>query len=90
MAVKNPQQLERHLKGVANHWRIKILMLVARKPGMSMEEISETLDCHFKTVSAHTQRLVQAGLLEKKYLNRSVLHSLSPYGKRICDFLKSF
>ena len=55
-----------------------------------MEEISTALNCNFKTVSMHTQKLVQAGLLNKKYIGRQVAHGLSPYGRTISRFIKSF
>ena len=57
---------------------------------MTMEEISITLNCNFKTISMHTQKLVQAGLLNKKYVGRHVAHELSPYGKALSSFIKSF
>jgi DNA-binding transcriptional ArsR family regulator len=87
---KSPRQLERHLKGVANHRRIQILMLVAKREGITLDEISRQLECDFKVVSQHTLKLVQAGLLNKRYVGRSVAHSLSPYGKTFHQFLKSF
>jgi predicted transcriptional regulator len=88
--TKTPRQLERHFKGVANHRRIEILLLVAKRGGITMEEISEALSCNFKTISMHTQKLVQAGLLNKKYIGRQVAHDLSPYGRIIFNFIKSF
>lgn len=88
--TKNSYQLERHLKGVANHRRIQILILVAKQPGVSVDQIAQSLDCNFKVISVHTQKLVQAGLLEKKYIGRTVTHSLSPYGKKMYQFIKTF
>ena len=88
--VKTAKQLERHLKGVANHNRIEILMMVAKENGLSLEDISERLGSNFKTVSEHTRKLVQAGLINKKYQGRKVLHSLSPYGITFFKFLKMF
>ncbi|MES2007118.1 MAG: helix-turn-helix transcriptional regulator [Patescibacteria group bacterium] len=87
---KNPKQLERYFKGAANHHRIHILMLVAERGGITTEEISTALNSHFKTISVHTLKLVQAGLLNKKYVGRSVAHELSPYGKLFVRFMKSF
>ena len=87
---KTPKQLERYLKGVANHRRIEILFLVAGTQGLTVDEISKKLKCNFKTISMHTLRLVQAGLINKKYLAQNVIHSLSPYGKTMYSFLKSF
>jgi DNA-binding transcriptional ArsR family regulator len=87
---KNSKQLEKHFKGVANHRRIEILFLVAKGKDLSLENISEKLDCNIKTISEHTKKLVQAGLINKKYKGRMVIHTLSPYGKVFYDFIKSF
>lgn len=88
--IKTSKQLERHLKGVANHWRIEILFLVARREGITLDEIASILRGNPKTISEHTRRLTHAGLLQKKYIRTAVAHSLSPYGKIIYRFLKSF
>lgn len=87
---KTAKQMERHLKGVANHRRIEILFLVADKNGISVEGISSNLRCNFKTISEHIRRLAQAGLVEKKYEGHMVRHNLSPYGRIFVTFLKSF
>jgi len=88
--IKTSKQLERHFKGAANHRRIDILMLVRNFEGISVDEISEKLECNFKTISEHTRRLVQAGLLQKQYRGRKVAHSLSPYGLRFFKFIQTF
>ncbi len=88
--IKTAKQFERHFKGVANHRRIAILLLVSKNPNITLEAISETLDCNFKTISEHTRRLVQAGLLNKEYKGRKVEHKVSPYGKIFCDFISKF
>ena len=88
--MKTSKQLERHFKGVANHHRIDILFLVFENPDITVDGIAEALDKNFKTISEHTRRLVQAGLLNKRYRGRSVVHSLSPYGKKFVEFLKTF
>jgi DNA-binding MarR family transcriptional regulator len=88
--MKTSKQLERYFKGAANHRRIAILILLERKGGISADGISRELGCDIKTISQHTNRLVQAGLLNKKYRGRIVEHSLSPYGKRFLTFMKSF
>jgi len=87
---KTPKQMERHLKGVANHRRIEILMLIAKNSGITLEDIAEDLRCNIKTISEHTRRLVQAGLVDKKYEGRSVMHTLSPYGKIFYRFIETF
>jgi len=88
--VKTPKQLERYFKGAANHWRIAILLAVEKNEGITVEGIAEELDADFKNISQHTRRLVQAGLLNKKYRGRQVAHSLSPYGKSFLKFMRTF
>lgn len=88
--MKTAKQLERHFKGLANHRRIDILVLVFKNPGITVDGISEKLNCNFKTISEHTRRLVQAGLLNKKYKGNAVAHSLSPYGFKLFNFIKLF
>ena len=87
---KTAKQMERNFKGVANHRRIEILGLIANNNEITVEEIAGKLRCNFKTVSEHTRRLVQAGLVNKKYKGRSVAHTLSPYGKIFHKFIKTF
>lgn len=89
-AKKTAKQLERHCKGIANHRRIDILFLIARQKGITVDEIAESLKCNIKTISEHTRRLAQAGLVIKKYKGQSVTHTLSPYGKIFYNFLKTF
>jgi len=88
--MKTAKQLERHLKGISNHRRIEILRQIHKSDGITLEEIADELDCNIKTISEHTRRLVQAGLVNKKYRGRSVAHSLSPYGRRIIVFVDAF
>ncbi len=88
--MKTAKQLERHFKGAANHHRIDILLLVSESPNITLDGIAEKLNRNFKTISEHTRRLVQAGLLNKKYQGRSVIHSLSPYGEKFLRFIKTF
>ena len=89
-SLKTAKQMERHLKGVANHRRIDILILIANNDGLTVEDIADRLDCNFKTISEHTRRLVHAGLINKEYKGRTVIHTLSPYGKIFYGFLKTF
>ena len=82
--------MERHLKGIANHRRIEILYLIADNEGITVENIAERLGGNFKTISVHVQRLAQAGLIRKSYKGRTVAHELSPYGKTLNKFLRTF
>ena len=87
---KTAKQLERYFKGVANHRRIEILRLVAETEGITVDGICRRLNCNFKTISEHTLRLVQAGLVNKRYRGRRVEHFLSPYGRKFLKFIDSF
>ena len=83
--------MERHLKGMANHYRIDILLLLAGGgEGLTLEDIVDAIGANTKTLGEHTRRLYQAGLVNKKYRGKFVEHSLSPYGKTFVRFLKSF
>ena len=87
---KTAWQVERHFKGMANHYRIDILILIAQQPEINLEDIANYLNANLKTISEHTRRLVQAGLVNKKYFGRIVAHTLSPYGQRFYKFIKTF
>jgi hypothetical protein len=88
--MKTPKQLERYFKGVANHWRIAIVLAVEKEEGITVEGMTSKLGGDFKNISQHTQRLVQAGLLNKKHLGNKVAHTLSPYGKMFLKFMQTF
>ncbi len=82
--------MERHLKGMANHYRIEILLYVADNNGATLDDIITALGANEKTLGEHTRRLYVAGLVNKKYRGKFVEHALSPYGKTFVRFLQSF
>ena len=82
--------MERHLKGIANHYRIEILLCIAEHEDITLEDIVDMLEANEKTIGEHTRRLYQAGLINKKYRGKFVEHALSPYGKTFVRFLQSF
>lgn len=88
--MKTAKQMERHLKGVANHHRIEILLCVGKHDGITLGDIIETLGANEKTIGEHTRRLFHAGLINKRYRGKFVEHALSPYGKTFVQFLISF
>lgn len=88
--IKTAKQMERHLKGMANHYRIQILFFIANNDKGTLEDIFKALDANQKTISEHTRRLYAAGLINKKYRSKFVEHTLSPYGKTFVKFLESF
>ena len=75
--VKSPKKLERHFKGVSNHRRIEILLLIAHRPNIILDEILNELQGNQKTFSEHTRRLVAAGLGEKSYGGGMGQHNLT-------------
>jgi len=87
---KTAKQMERHFKGIGNHYRIEILLLVESNPGITVWDIADALKANRKTISQHTRYLVQAGLMHKRYKGRNVEHTLSPYGKMLSRFIKLF
>ena len=88
--LKTAKQMERHLKGMANHYRIEILLLIAEREGITLRGIIKVLGASGKTLGEHTRRLYQAGLINKKYRGKFVEHTLSPYGKTFVRFLNAF
>ena len=88
--IKTAKQMERHLKGMSNHYRIEILLLIAESGGITLENIVKAIGANEKTLGEHTRRLNQAGLINKRYRGKFVEHTLSPYGKAFSRFLKTF
>jgi len=87
--MKKPRQLERIVKGFANHRRIEILLLLERTPELSLIEISDELRINFKTGSEHIRRLALAGLVMKRNAGSSVRHALTSDGKLTLKFLRT-
>ena len=82
-------QLERLVRGFANHRRIEILDLLDREAELSVFEISDRLQVNFKTISEHVRRLAIAGLVVKRYEGAAVRHKLTERGKLILKFLRT-
>ena len=87
--MKKPRQLERIVKGFANHRRIEILVLLDKTPELSLIEVSDELHINFKTASEHIRRLAIAGLVMKRNAGSSVRHALTNSGKSILKFLRT-
>ncbi|MCX6719950.1 MAG: winged helix-turn-helix domain-containing protein [Candidatus Staskawiczbacteria bacterium] len=86
---KSYYQLERIIKGAANHRRIEILELLKNIPELSVIDISEKLEVNFKTVSEHIKRLATAGFVIKRSDGASVRHKITPRGIAILKFLRT-
>ena len=83
------RQLERLVKGFANHRRIEILELLKKHPELSIEEISRYLKVNFKTISEHVKRLAIAGLVLKRSEGHNVRHKLTFRAKQVLEFLRT-
>lgn len=88
--LKTPKQFERYFKGVSNYRRIEIIFIISKQQGITLDGITKILGGSFKTISEHTKKLVQSGLVNKKYYGRQVEHELSPYGIKFLEFMKTF
>ncbi len=85
----SPTRLQQHMKGVANHRRISILVLLEQSPGLSLLDIAERLKWNFKTTADHTRRLATAGLVSKGRHTGSVPHKLTKRGQIVLKFLRT-
>lgn len=88
MIMKNLFQLERYVKGFANHRRIQIMELLSQKPELSVNDIAETLQINLKTASEHIRRLAIAGLVIKRHEGNEVRHKLTDRANAVLKFLR--
>ncbi len=82
-----PKELERVMKGCANHRRIQILLLLRKEPELTLDQISTSLDIDFRVASEHIRRLATGELVLKRYAGRYVHHALTSRAKNILTFL---
>ena len=85
---KTYYDLERIVKGVANHRRIEILEILVKKSEMSVAEVADKLKLNFKTASEHIRRLTISGLLMKRSDGHNIRHKLTKRGELILKFLR--
>ncbi|GIW65426.1 MAG: hypothetical protein KatS3mg093_405 [Candidatus Parcubacteria bacterium] len=83
-------QIEKIAKALANHQRIKILLLLEDKEEMSLGEIADAFNKDYKTIAEHTRRLVLGGLVHKRREGTIVYFRLSPLGQNILKILPEF
>ncbi len=86
---KSYRELERMVRGFANHRRIQIMEILQKKPEMSVDEIATFLDINYKTVADHVRRLAIAGLVLKRNQDVSVRHRLTDRAESILKFLRT-
>lgn len=77
------------VKGFANHYRIKILILLEKYSELSVGEISESINTDEKNTSQHLSKMAIAGLIIKRHDGTAVRHRLTERGKQALNFLKN-
>ena len=87
--MKSFRQMERRVKGYANHRRIEILFLLEKHPELSLLDIADRLRINFKTASEHVRRLAIAGLVMKRHDGNSVRHKITDTAESILKFLRT-
>jgi DNA-binding transcriptional ArsR family regulator len=87
--MKGNREIERMVKGFANHRRVEIMRLLASEPELSLSDIAEKTKINMKTASEHLRRLAIAGIVLKRNDASSVRHALSPRGVAILKFLRT-
>ncbi len=68
-------------KIMGNQYRMNILLALEKQSNITLDQINGLVGGEFKNISAHTKKLFEAGLIEKKYIGVAVQHKLSEYGK---------
>ena len=86
--MKTTRELERIIKGFANHNRIKILDLLGKKPELSVLEVATEVKSNFKNISAHINKMAVAGLLIKRNEGNIIRHKLTKRGRSILQFVR--
>ena len=85
---KTNRELERIIKGFANHRRLQVLELLYKEPELSVMEVAQKIKSDIKNVSAHIYRMAVAGLLMKRSDSKSVRHKLTKRGNIILKFVR--
>jgi len=85
---KTNRELERVIKGFANHRRLQVLDLLYQEPELSVQEISDKLKSEMKNISAHITKMAVAGLVMKRNEGNIVRHKLTNRGISILKFVR--
>ncbi len=87
---RSPKELERYFKGIANHRRIEILLMIRKNPSLSLDNITEKLEANYKTISGHVAKLIYSGLVSRNQSGERAEYTLTSYGKEVCIFMEDF
>lgn len=85
---KSYRQMERIVKGFANHRRLEMLNLLNREPELSVADIAERLAIGYENASDHVRKLAIAGLVLKRSDGSAVRHKLTLRAESILVFCK--
>ena len=88
MAI-NYRNIERLVKGFANHNRLKILVLLEKEPELSVADIADKLKIGYENASDHIRKMAIAGLLMKRNDGPNVRHKLTNRAESILAFCKT-
>jgi predicted transcriptional regulator len=83
------KRLERIVRGFSNHRRIEMLNLLETRGPLDLSGICKALGINLKTCFEHARRLALAGLVYKNPKGQSVIHTISPRGKSVLQFLQT-
>ncbi|MDQ3075585.1 MAG: winged helix-turn-helix domain-containing protein [bacterium] len=86
--IKTNRELERIVKGFANHRRLQILELLKKEPELSVQEVSEKVKSDMKNISSHINKMAISGLLIKRSDGKSIRHKLTIRGNNILKFVR--
>ena len=64
--TRTPKQIEKYFKGVANHRRIEILLLIEQSGGICLERIADVLKYEIKNKAPRVGRRRALNALEMK------------------------
>ncbi|MBU4536495.1 winged helix-turn-helix domain-containing protein [Patescibacteria group bacterium] len=85
---KTFRQLEKVMKGGANHRRLQIMALLEKEPELSLIEISKKTNANIKTIFNHVKYLESSGLVLKRSDYNFVRHKLTKNGDLMLKFLR--
>jgi len=87
----SPKELEKIVRGFSSHRRIQVLELLDQSDeAMSLNEIADACRVGITPLAEHVRRLAVAGFITKTRRNREILHDVTPQGKKIIAFLRTF
>lgn len=82
------RNVERWVKGFANHNRLKILELLEKEPELSVAEIADKLKIGYENASDHIRKMAITGLVMKRNDGPNVRHKLTTRAEFILTFCK--